>query len=430
MAELVSDIRYAVRVLGRNPGFAAVAVLTLALGIGANTAIFTIFDSVLLRPLPFREPQRLAAIHEIVPKFAYLAPTIPVSADHFLKWRKQAHSFEQIALFSEMRMNLTSQGEPVSLPAARVSAALFPILGLQAALGRTFREEEDKQGSDRVVVLSDGLWSSRFQRDPGIIGRKITLDGNPYEVIGVLPAGVRLPKTSQTQSLAVEGDYSQLWKPLALRNDEIESMGDFDFGCVAKLAAGVSFERANAELNAIEKRIVQTLPEKMELLAGVVPLQRQITGGTRASLVLLLAAVGAVLLIVCVNLANLLLARAAARRRELAVRLAIGAGAGRLLRQMLTESLLLSSLGGILGVAAAAWAVRALLRERRSTCPAWARSSWIGACLCSRSPSPRSAGCCSGRCQPGGQREPTPRRPCRPAAAPRREDTAVKCGAR
>jgi len=361
MAELVSDIRYALRVLGRNPGFAAVAILTLALGIGANTAIFTIFNGVLLRPLPFREPQRLAAINEIVPKFAYLAATIPVSADHFLKWRKQAHSFEQIALFSEMEMNLTSNGEPVSVPAARVSAALFPILGLQAKMGRTFREEEDKPGNDRVVVLSDALWSSRFHRDPGIIGRKIVLDSNPYEVIGVLPAGAQLPKTSQMQTLAVPGDYAQLWKPLALRDDEIEPMGDFNFGCIARLAPGVSFERANAELNTIEDGIGQALPEKIALLAGVVPLQRQITGGTRASLVLLLAAVGAVLLIVCVNLANLLLARAAARRRELAVRLAIGAGAGRLLRQMLTESLLLASLGGALGVALAAWAVRALL---------------------------------------------------------------------
>ncbi|MFY9727926.1 MAG: ABC transporter permease [Bryobacteraceae bacterium] len=361
MAELFSDVRYAVRVLARNPGFAAVAILTLALGIGGNTAIFTIFDGVLLRPLPFREPQRLAAINETIPKFAYLAPTFPVAADHFLKWRKQAHSFDQIALSQEIEMNLTSNGEPVRVSAGRVSAALFPLLGIQAKLGRTFRQEEDKLGNDRVVVLSDRLWSSRFQRDPAIVGRKIILDGNPYEVIGVLPAGVQLPKTSQVQSLAVPGDYAQLWKPLGLRVDEIQALGDFDFGCIARLAPGVSFERANAELNAIQDGIGRTLPEKIALLANVVPLQRQITGGTRASLVLLLAAVGAVLLIVCVNLANLLLARAAARRRELAVRLAIGAGAGRILRQMLTESLLLASLGGALGVAVAAWTLRVML---------------------------------------------------------------------
>jgi putative ABC transport system permease protein len=361
MAELASDIRYALRVLGRNPGFAAVAILTLALGIGANTAIFTIFDGVLLRPLPYREPGRLAAINETVPKFAYLAATLPVSADHFLKWRKQAHSFGQIALFEEIEMNLTSGGEPARVQAARASAALFPMLGIQAKLGRTFREDEDKAGHGAVVVLSDGIWSSRFHRDPGIIGRKIVLDSNPYEVIGVLPAGVQLPKTSQMQSLAVPGGYAQLWKPLGLRDGEIEPMGDFNFGCIARLAPGVSFARANAELNSVEDGIGQTLPEKIALLASVIPVQRQISGGTRASLVLLLAAVGAVLLIVCVNLANLLLARAAARRRELAVRLAIGAGAGRLLRQMLTESLLLASLGGALGVGVAAWAVRALL---------------------------------------------------------------------
>jgi len=363
MSVLISDVRYALRLLGRNPGFATVAILTLALGIGANTAMFTIFDGVLLRPLPFRDPERLAAINETIPKFAYLAATVPVSADHFLKWRKQARPFPQMALFEEIQMNLTSNGEPVQLPAARVSAAMFPILGVRAKLGRTFREEEDKAGNDHVVVLSYGLWSSRFHGDPGIIGRKIVLDSNPYEVIGVLPGGVQLPKTSQMQSLAVPGDYAQLWKPLALRDDEIEPLGDFNFGCIARLAPGVSFARANAELNAIEQGIAQSLPQKIALLANVTPLQRQITGGTRASLVLLLAAVGAVLLIVCVNLANLLLARATSRRRELAVRMAIGAGAGRLLRQMLTDSLLLASLGGALGVAVAALAVRGILAK-------------------------------------------------------------------
>jgi len=361
MAELASDIRYALRRLGRNPGFAAVAIVTLALGIGGNTAIFTIFDGILLRPLPFREPDRLVAVNETVPKFAYLAATLPVSGDHFLKWRKQSRSFEQFALFQEVRMNLTSYGEPVSLPAARASAALFPMLGIQAELGRTFSEEEDKFGKDQVVVLSDALWSRRFRRDPGIIGRKIVLDSDPYVVIGVLPPGVQLPKTSQLQSLSLPGDYAEIWKPLGLRDDEIEPLGDFNFGCIARLKPGVSFERAHADLNAIQNAIGQSLPEKIALMAHVIPLQHQLTGGTRASLVLLLAAVGAVLLIVCVNLANLLLARAAVRRRELAVRLAIGAGAWRLLRQALTESLLLAALGGALGVALAAWAVRAIL---------------------------------------------------------------------
>src|SRR5580704_1869188 len=181
---MLFDIRYALRNLARNPGFAAVAILTLALGIGANTAIFTVFNGVLLRPLPYPQSQRLVAVQEIVPKLAKLGPTLPVNSWHFREWRKQNRSFDALALLSDVNFTLTSAGEPERVDGARVSSSLFPMLGIQAALGRTFLEEEDQPGHDSVVVISDGLWTRRFHRDPAIVGGKIVLDGAPYEVLG------------------------------------------------------------------------------------------------------------------------------------------------------------------------------------------------------------------------------------------------------
>ena len=363
MADLLSDLRYALRTLARSPGFTAVSVLTLALGIGANTAIFTVFDSVLLRPLPYRDPGRLVALQQVVPKFAHVAPSLPVSAYSFLEWRKLSRNFDRMALFGESLANLTSPGDPVRITMARASASLFPMLGIEPQLGRTFSAEEDQPGRDRVVVLSDRLWTDRFHRDRSVLGHKILLDGTPYEVIGVMPGGFRVPRTSQLQAVTVTDDYAQLWKPFGLRDSEPDPVGDFDFGCIARLRPGVSPAQAGAELNVIQAGIYKSLPEKfkIEALVSVVPLQQQIAGRPRETLVLLLAAVGAVLLIVCVNIANLLLARAAGRRREMAIRTAIGAGTGRLVRQTLTESLLLAAAGGAIGTLLAYWALHAIL---------------------------------------------------------------------
>ena len=188
---MVSDLRYALRTLARNRGFAAIAVLTLALGIGATTAIFSVFDAVLLRPLPYAKPGRLVAIEEVVPKLAQFGPSLPVTAWHFREWRKHSRAFEQFALVGSIGYTLTGGGDPLSLTGSRVSASLFPMLGIQAQLGRTFREDEDQPGRDRVVVIGNSLWTSRFHRDPAIVGSKISLNGQPFEVIGVLPAGVR-----------------------------------------------------------------------------------------------------------------------------------------------------------------------------------------------------------------------------------------------
>jgi putative ABC transport system permease protein len=356
---MLFDIRYALRTLARNPGFAAVAILTLALGIGANTAIFTIFNGVLLHPLPYPQPERLVAVQEVVPKFDKFGPTLPVNSWHFREWRKQNRSFAQLALLSGVDFTLTSAGEPERLLGARVSSSLFPMLGVQAAIGRTFLEEEDQPGHDRVVVISDRLWTRRFQRDPAVVGRKIVLDGQPYEVVGVLPAAARIPSDEQLYSLARSVSTEDIWKPFAIADDELTIMGDFDYGCVGRLKAGVSPAQATADLNAIQNGISQALADKAVLRVSLSGLHEQIAGGSRSSLTLLLAATGAVLLIVVVNLANLLLARAAGRAKELAVRAAIGAGMGRLVRQMLTESLILALAGGTLGALAAQWALTA-----------------------------------------------------------------------
>jgi putative ABC transport system permease protein len=365
------DIRYALRTMMRSPGFAVIAMLTLALGIGANTAIFTVFNGVLLRPLSYPEPDRLVAVQEVVPMYARFGNALPVTAWHFREWRKRSRSFEGLALAGALNFTLTSGGDPELVNAQRVSASLFPLLGIQAALGRTFTEEEDQPGSDHVVVLSDRLWTRRFHRDPAIVGSKITLGGAPYEVVGVLPPDVRIPTENQLEGsplatstaslLNSEGAPADIWKPFAIADSDLAMMAEFNFGCLGRLKPGVSVARAVADLNVIQSAIAGTLPEKAELRATISGLQEQMTGSSRSSLTLLLAASGAVMVIVIVNLANLLLARASGRRRELAIRAAIGAGTARLVRQMLTESLLLAAAGGLLGALAARWALTAIV---------------------------------------------------------------------
>ncbi len=358
---MANDIRYALRTSAKNPGFTAIAIATLALGIGANTAIFSVVDGVLLKPLEFREPGRLVAIHEAVPKFSKIAPRVPVNAMHFLEWRRSVHAFEGLAMIGGSTLNLTGTGEPERLNGARVSSSLFPMLGVQAALGRTFREEEDQPGRDRVVVLSDGLWRRRFAADPTVIGRKIDLDGKPYEIVGVLPKSFHFPKLSQLYAMDIASERPELWKPFAVSKDELSDMGDFNYVGIGRLKPGVTLARALAELDSVQARLGMRAEEKVELKAVLVPLREQITSRSRSGLELLSMAVGAILLIACVNIANLLLARATGRRREMAIRAAVGASAGRLARQTLTESLMLALAGGVMGVALAGAGLKAIL---------------------------------------------------------------------
>ena len=367
--KLTGEIRYAFRTIRSNPGFSLIAIATLAFGIGANTAIFSVFDGILLRPLGYGEESRLVAIHEVVPRFAQIAPRIPVNALHFQEWRRNVRAFEQMAMIGGLSVNLTGSGEPERLAGARVSASLFPMLHAPMQLGRTFLEEEDQPGRDDVVVLSNNLWHRRFAADPTVIGRKILLDGHPYQVVGVLSAGFHFPKLSQLYAMTVAEERPELWKPFAVKASELEAMGDFNYACIGRLRAGVSFEHALAELNAAQARLVSQLPEKVELLAALVPLQDQITNRSRTGLSLVLLAVGAVLLIGSVNIANLLLARAISRRRELAIRSAMGASTWRLVRQTLVESLLLAGIGGVAGVLLAFGALRVILTRAPADLP-------------------------------------------------------------
>jgi hypothetical protein len=273
---LAQDLRYAFRQIRENPGFTAVAAATFALGIGANTAIFSLVDAVILRPLAYRQPERLFVIHEVVPKFNF-GMFLPVNALHFQQWQKHGDSFEQMALLNGITVNLSGDGDPERLPAARVSPNLFAILGVQAQVGRTFLSDEDQPGRAKVVVLSNELWRRRFNADPGVINRTINLPGGAAQIIGVLSATFRFPKLGQLYGMAIAADRPQLWIPLVLDNSDLRPTGGYNFATIARLRAGVSPSKALAELNAIQADTENLLPEKYDLRAALVPLQDQIT---------------------------------------------------------------------------------------------------------------------------------------------------------
>jgi predicted permease len=354
------EIRYAWRSLRHDRGFAAMVVLSLALGIGANTAIFSMINGVLLQPPPYREPGRLVAINQVVPKFAKAYPSLPINPASLLEWRRQAKSFESIGAMRPSAFALTGDGEPELVAGTSVSANFFHVLGVQPHLGRAFLESEDWSGHDRVVVLADSLWKRRFHADPAIAGRKILVGDRPHEIIGVLPPGFQTPNNPVFRTFRME--KAEIFKPIGYENDDLKlHMGDMNYWAIARLRPGVTLQRAAAEMNAVQAAISAQIPDNLDLRAAMLPLQEQIVGESRQGLLLLMAAVGAVLLVLCVNLANLSLARAAGRARDAAIRTAMGASAGRLVRQNLIESLMLAMAGGAGGVALAAWGVRALV---------------------------------------------------------------------
>jgi putative ABC transport system permease protein len=355
-----NDIRYAFRTLLRERGFATMAVLSLAVGIGANTAIFSVVNGVLLRPLPYRDPERLVTIREAIPKLAHLYPSLPVNFSHYYEWRTRSTALESIAIAQSSAPNLTGEGEPETLNGALVSASVFRVLGVSPQLGRGFLDEEDPEGH-QVAVISDSLWKRRFSADPSIVGRKIMLNGRPHVVVGVLPPGFRFPRQSDVLQQGL-GPKTEVFQPLGYSKDDFEDItGDLNWTAVARLRPGVSRQKAIAELDVIQAEISRRIPEKMDLHVAMSSLQEDMVGQSRRGLLVLLGAVGAVLLILCVNLANLSLARASGRARESAIRTALGASRAQLVRQTLAESMVLALAGGMAGIALAAWGVRLLV---------------------------------------------------------------------
>jgi putative ABC transport system permease protein len=341
------DVRYGLRMLRRNPGLTFVAMLTLALGIGANTAIFSVVNAVLLRSLPYREPDRLVYLHQRRPQEGAI---LALSAD-FLDWRDQAKSFEKIAAIDGGSVDLTQNGEAERLSAGVVSADLFATLGVAPLLGRTFTPAEDLAGGPPVVILSNDLWRRRFGGDPQVIGRTITLEGQTRTVIGIMPSGFRFP------------GRSDLWLPLALNvTRELGRQTGYTLSVIARLKPGVTPEAARADLSVILERQRQAYPHVYsDVRISVIGLSESIVGTVRQALLVLFGAVTFVLLIACANVSNLLLARSAARRKEMAIRAAVGAGRLRLVRQLLIESLLVSLAGGASGLLSAIWGVKLLV---------------------------------------------------------------------
>src|SRR5882724_2577673 len=350
LSDLTQDVRYALRVLAKNPAFTIIAVVALALGIGANSAIFSVVDAVLLRPLPFKHPEQLVMVWENAAHMGF--PKNTPSPANFLDWQKQAQSFTGMAAMVERSFNLTGVGEPERLDGRRVSANLFDLLGVPALLGRTFVPDDDRPGT-HVVLLSYSLWQRRFGSDPSVIGRALALNGESYTVIGIMPRFVQLP------GFANRND--QLWVPIAFPPEEAAQRGNHFLGVVARVKPGVTQKQAEAEMETIAARLAQQYPDyNTRIGAVVVPLHEQLVGDIKPALLILLGAVGFVLLIACANVANLLLARAAVRQKEIALRLALGASRSRVTRQFLTESVLLAVFGAGLGLLLAVGGIRML----------------------------------------------------------------------
>jgi predicted permease len=366
---LWQDARFALRALGRAPRFVAAAVLTLALGLGTTTVIYSLVDHVVIRSLPYADPGRLVIVREVVGGMAKVYPSMPANASHFLEWRRACTACAGLAAVKRAQVTLAAGGDPQRLGAARVTANLFGLLGVQPALGRAFQPEEDQHGRDRVVVLSDAFWRAQFGADPSIIGRTIMLNDEPVEVVGVMPQGFTLPVGNALGSLVSLPMQLDIYRPLGLSEREATTTGEYDYAVIARLKPGATAEQARSQLDVVETQFAAKEGPNETLGASVVPLHVQIVGGAGRPLLLLLVAVGAVLLIVCVNLTNLSLARNLTRQQESAIRVALGAGRRRIARLALAESLAVAIAGGILGLLLAHWGLRALIALAPATLP-------------------------------------------------------------
>jgi len=348
----------------RSPGFAFVVVLILALGIGANTAVFSVVNSILLRSLPFQESERLVRLweHYVSRGWGHVA----VCPADFLDWRERNTVFEDMAAYKSTRYTLTDQGEPERIQGARVSQGFFSILRVQPILGRKFLPREDQLGAPRVAILGHGFWQLRFGADPSILGEQITLDGHGYTVIGVLPANFEYP--------LLKG--SELWTPFSFDKETRTQRGNYWLSVIARMKPNISLQESDAQMDAIAHQLEQEYPDNKGFSqVDLLPLHESVIGGVRSSLWILLGAVGFILLIVCVNVASLLLSRIPIREKEMAIRSALGAGRWRVARQLLTEGILLASLGGAFGVLVAFWGLDLIMKLIPSGIP---RTNEIG----------------------------------------------------
>lgn len=350
MESLLKDIRYGVRGLLKRPAFTAIAVITLALGIGANTAIFSLVNAVLLRALPYGNADRLVMVWEDA-SFAGFPKNTPAPAN-FVDWRTQNHSFEDMSAMTTLSFNLTGEGEPEKIEANSVTANFFSLLQVQPALGRGFSPDEDKPQGSKVAVVSYELWQRVLGGQPSVVGKNVLLNGEKFTVIGVMPAGFQF----------LDSEVN-IWVPAAFSQEELSNRGGHYLTVFARMKPGISLSEAQADIRAITQRIAHDNPDAAGRLgSSVVPLRDELAGDVRRPLILLLGAVGFVLLIACANIASLLLSRTASRRREIALRAALGAGRSRIVRQLLTESVVLAGAGGMLGMFCAFWSF-AFLRQ-------------------------------------------------------------------
>ncbi len=353
MTKLIQDFRYGLRVLRKSPGFATVAILVLGLGIGANTAIFSVVNTVLLRPLPFEDPARIVHVWHVPPPKSFPGmTTFSVSTANYIDWRQQNNVFEDMAMYTGSSMNLTGGDKAESLLAATVEPNFFSVLGAKPLLGRTFLAGEEQPGQNHKVVLTHAFWQSRIGGDRNIVGKQITLDDEPYTVVGVMGPGFMYPMWEE-----------KLWIPLTWSDKERAVRGEHHSTVVARLKRGVDINQAQAEMSTISDLLARQYPEDdKDWGAVVVPLREDIVGDVRPALLVLLGAVAFVLLIACANVANLLLARALARSKEIAIRTALGASRARLMQQLLFETILLALGGGVAGLLVANFGVDLIVR--------------------------------------------------------------------